>query len=219
MTKINNVRSTSLAVSCALATLTVGSATAATINVFANGGFEVTGTGSPAESWLAAAEGYSISNDSRTGNNAALLSVDFPAAAVLLQDSVAHGLQPTLIPGEIASFSFYAKGNVSETGNILYQLRFLDSGGGNVYSSGLVFFQGSLNTSTYTQIVHPDLVIPAGANAAFLEISQASGPVSQGGIAGNVLIDDIVLSTVPEPSAFVLLGGGLGLLTLRRRRA
>lgn len=198
----------------AFAAMTVGSATAATLNVFANGGFETIGTTSPAASWIRAAEGYSISNDARTGNNAALLSVAFPAAAVLLQNSVADGGQPPVTPGETASLSFWAKGNVSDTGNVLYSLRFLAAGGGIVYTSGNVFFQGLINTSTYTQIVLPDVVIPAGASAAFLEISQASGPAT---IPGNILIDDIVLSTIPEPSSMVLLGLG-GLALLRRRR-
>jgi hypothetical protein len=216
MTKMNHTRGPSIAASCALALFTAGSASAVTSNAFANGSFETIGTTTPAASWLPAAAGYTISNDAKTGNNAALLQSPELNAAIFQQNSVADGGQPTLVVGEIASFSFWAKGNVSGTGNIGYRLDFQDGGGAPVYSSGRIQFQSSLNTSTYTQIVLPDVVIPTGASSAFLLIDEASGPFL--GTPGNILIDDIVLSTVPEPSAVVLLGSGLGLLTLRRRR-
>lgn len=204
----------SLSAAAITATFVASSASAVTANAFANGGFEAT-TGPTADGWVPAAQGYTISNDARTGNNAALLSIDFPAAAVMLQNSVADGGQPDLIAGETASFSFWAKGNVSDTGNILYSLRFLDPGGAIILNTGNTFFQGSINPNSYTQIVHPDVVIPAGATAAFVEISQASGPAA---IPGNVLIDDVVLSTVPEPTSLALLALG-GLVVSRRRRS
>ncbi|MFN3168829.1 MAG: PEP-CTERM sorting domain-containing protein [Phycisphaeraceae bacterium] len=204
-----------LAVAVSAAFVTSG-ASAVTANAFANGGFETPGTSpGPAEAWLPAALGYTLSNDANSGNNAALLTVGTPNAAVILQNSVENGGQPPLIPGEIASFSFYAKGQVSDTGNVLYSLRFLDSVGGIVLNTGNTFFQGDINPNTYTQIVAPDVVIPAGASAAFVEFSQASGPTAN---PGNVLIDDVVLSTVPEPTSLALLGLG-GLAALRRRRS
>lgn len=209
------MKRTSTLLAAAVATACVaGSASAVTSNAFANGGFEAT-TGPTADGWVPAAQGYTISNDARTGNNAALLSIDFPAAAVLLQNSVSDGGQPDLIAGETASFSFWAKGNVSDTGNILYSLRFLDPGGAIILNTGNTFFQGDINPNSYSQIVAPDVVIPVGATAAFVEISQASGPAT---VPGNVLIDDVVLSTVPEPTSLALLGLG-GLMAIRRRRS
>ncbi|MBX2851399.1 MAG: PEP-CTERM sorting domain-containing protein [Phycisphaeraceae bacterium] len=202
----------------AAAALTAGQASAVTANAFANGGFETApGTGTPAEAWLEAALGYSISNDANSGSNAARLFVDNPNAAVMLQNSVEQGGQAPLVVGETASFSFYAKGQVSNTGNVLYALRFLDGTGNILYNSGNQFFQGDINPNSYTEIIGPqDVVIPVGAVAAFVEFSQASGPL-EGGPAGEVLIDDVTLATVPEPGSLALLALG-GLAAFRRRR-
>lgn len=200
-----------------------GTASAVTSNAFANGGFETVTSPPLADGWLAAASGYTISNDARTGNNALQLASPQFNAAVALQNSVANGGQPDLIPGEIASFSFWAKGTAGATGNVLYSLRFLDSGGNIVLNTGNTFFQGDINTSAYTQIVAPDVVIPAGANAAFVEFSQSIGPIGTGPAGenffpGQVLIDDVVLSSVPEPASAALFGlAGIGLIARRRR--
>lgn len=198
--------------------LSAGTASAVTANAFGNGGFEAT-TGATADGWLPAASGYSISNDAFSGSNALELASPQLNAAVALQNSVANGGQPDLIAGEIASFSFYSKGFAGTTGNVLYSLRFLDSVGNILYSTGNVFFQGDINPNTWTQITAPDVVIPVGANAAFVEFSQAIGPVNGDDLlAGSVLIDNVTLATVPEPGSLALLGIG-GLAALRRRRS
>ena len=210
----------------ALATLTAGTASAASANEFANGGFEITpGVSSPAQGWQAAAEGYTITSvaaDVNSGSNAAVLTVGFPAAAVLLQNSVADGGQPPLTPGDTFDFSFFAKGQVSNTGNILYNLKFLAGSGAIIDQTGNTFFQGDINPNNYVEIIGGNLlgsgdkVVPVGAVGAFLEISQASGPLLDGPV-GQVFIDDVVLATVPEPSSLALLGLS-GLALMRRRR-
>ncbi len=177
-----------------------GQARAVTSQAFANGGFEDV-AGSLFVGWQSAAAGYDINTtDPRSGNNALELSSPAENSAVALQNSVADGGQPDLIPGETASFSFWAKGTAGATGNVLYALRFLNSEGAILSDTGLQFFQDDINENDYTQIIADDVVIPEGANAAFVEFSQAIGPIGEGPAGedffpGLVLIDDVVLST------------------------
>ncbi|MFN3168830.1 MAG: PEP-CTERM sorting domain-containing protein [Phycisphaeraceae bacterium] len=177
-----------------------GAASAATPNAFANGGFETAGAGTPAQGWVPAASGYIRSSDALSGDWALQLASPAQNAAVALQNSVADGGQPDLIPGEIASFSFWSKGTAGGTGNVLYALRFLDTVGNILSDSGNVFFQADINTDDYSLITADEVLVPTGANAAFVEFSQSIGPIGTGPagedwFAGLVLIDDLVLQT------------------------
>lgn len=177
-------------------------ASAATENAFANGGFETPGAvAGTAEGWAAAASGYSLSDDARTGLNALELNSPATNAAIALQNSVADGGQPDLISGEIATFSFWSKGTAGGTGNVLYALRFLDSTGAILEDSGNTFFQDDINTETYSEVISTEFLVPENANAAFVEFSQSIGPIGTGPagedwFAGLVLIDDVVLKTI-----------------------
>lgn len=51
----------------AVSIFSAGIADASTVNGFANGGFELEGTGTPAQSWLNAASGYTRSTDAFDG--------------------------------------------------------------------------------------------------------------------------------------------------------
>jgi hypothetical protein len=196
-----------------------GATRAATINGFANGGFEVAGTTTPAASWVNAAEGYTRSTDARTGSFSALLSSPETNAAVFLQNSTDAGL-PDLIEGDNPLLSFWAKGNVSATGNVLFGLRYLNDTGA-ILASGGFQFQNQLDPNNWTNITFDLGAVPVGATAAFIEFSEATGPFL-GSPGGMVLIDDVVLTrsaAVPEPASATLLGlGGLVLITRRRRR-
>lgn len=194
------------------------SASAAIVNGFANGGLEIVGTTSPAESWLVAASGYTLSTDARTGNFAAQLSSPELNAAVMLQNSVDDGLRASLTAGDTPELSFWAKGFAGSTGNASFALRYLDGNGVILRDSGLQFFHTSINPNTWTEITFVAETVPAEADAAFIEFSQAIGPINANNLAGTVLVDDVFLGVqaVPEPTSTGLLV--LGCIAIARRR-
>ena len=95
--------------------------------------------------------------------------------------------------------TFWAKGTAGATGNVTFALRYLDSIGNILYTSPPnQNFANAINISTWTQITFNGGVVPAGATAAFIEFSQAIGPIGVGPagenwFAGKVLIDDLSL--------------------------
>ncbi len=161
--------------------------------LFGNGGFEIAGATTPANAWLSAAAGYSLSSDARSGAFSARLSSPAFNAAVMLQNSVEQGGRAALVVGSSPTLTFWAKGTAGGTGNVLFALRYLD-GVGNIRANSLnQFFQGSINPNTWTLITYNLGVVPAGAVAAFIEFSQAIGPIDGSNPAGVVLIDDLSL--------------------------
>lgn len=215
-----HIRTTSMVAGAML--LFAGGAQAVNINVFANGGFE-DNDGTLATGWQSAAAGYGISSDAFSGSASMELASPAMNAAVGLQNSVEDGGNPELdADGDMVSLSFQAKGFAGTTGNVLYSLRFLDSIGNILGSTGNVFFQGLINTTTWTNITSGLVAVPTGTTAAFLEFSQGIGPID--GIdllAGSVLIDDVTLNAnvVPVPAAVWLFGSGLvGLVGVARRK-
>lgn len=199
-------------------------AAASTMNGFANGGFEVPGANPPpAEAWLPAASGYSLSSDARTGSFAAELASPAFSAAVMLQNSIEQGGLAPLTEGDNPLLSFWAKGFAGGTGNVLFALRYLDDVGNIKADSGNQFFQGNINPNTWTEITYDLGAVPAGATAAFIEFSQGIGPIEDPNLpAGSVLIDDLYLgvaNVVPEPSSIALVAmAGLGLVVAARRK-
>jgi hypothetical protein len=187
-----------LAVAASTALLMCSFAANAQNNGLANGGFEIAGTTTPAESWLAAANGYSLSSDARTGSFAAQLSSAAFGAAVMLQNSIEQGGLAPLVEGDTPMLSFWAKGSAGTTGNVLFALRYLDDVGNILADSQLQFFQDAINPNTWTEIVYQLGPVPAGAVAAFIEFSQAIGPIDPDAdpipaLPGVVLIDDLSL--------------------------
>ncbi|MCV2366628.1 PEPxxWA-CTERM sorting domain-containing protein [Roseateles oligotrophus] len=223
------------------ATLAVGlvnAAGAATSNGFANGGFETANSAANppgdatyfAQGWLAAPTGNPAmwSTDAHSGSHSALLTnPNGFGGSTLFQNSMDHGGLLALDAANIGtspSLSFWAKGDVSETGNVLFALRYLSADGSILGTSGNQFFQNSLSTSNWSQITYQGGVIPAGTVALFLEMNTAVGPLLSNR-QNAVLIDDINLSViaaaVPEPQTYALMLAGLGILgaAARRRRA
>jgi hypothetical protein len=199
---------------------------------FSNGGFETTvaavGNQGPADDWLRFAGGYTLSTDAHTGSFAAQLASPQLNAAIMVQNSIDQGGLPPLVAGDTPTFSFWAKGFAGTTGNVNYALRYLDGTGNILATSNNVFFQGLINTSSWTQITNNIGAVPVGAVAAFVEFSQNIGPIGTGPagenwLPGLVLIDDINLSVaapIPEPESYAMMLAGLGVIgsIVRRRR-
>ncbi len=209
-------------------------AQAVTVNGFANGGFELTptkvnppgGVAYFADSWLGAPTGFypTLSSDARTGNYSALLSVP-PGfgGSTLFQNSVDHGGLAELTAlnvGETPMLTFWAKGDASTTGNVGFNLRYLDGIGNILSNQSGNQFQNAINATTWTQISLQGAAIPNGAKALFLEMTTAVGPILDGR-ANAVKIDDLYfgVTAVPEPETYALMLAGLaGLAVMARRR-
>ena len=214
----------------AVAVITLSAGTAQAANVFANGGFEISGGGDQALGWTSApgTGGYTrvCGGAGRTSDCAAQLMSPALNAAVALQDSVAAGQTP-LVAGSNPLFSFWAKGYEGDTGVLNYKLSYLDDTGAILSSSNEQPIALNDNRDIWTQYNFDLGSVPAGANAAFIEFSQAIGPIgfdppSQMEFeGGTVFIDDVTLgvAAVPVPAAVWLFGSGLlGLIGVARKK-
>jgi hypothetical protein len=230
-----SVKSLSMLAAAALV-LCASAAQAATVNGFANGGFEAATTGAApppggsgyfAANWLFAPTGNPVqwSGDAHTGAHSALLTVPNGfGGSTLFQNSVDHGGLAPLTDANVGDrpmLSFWTKGDVSTTGNVLFSLRYLDGIGNILGNSGNIFFQNSVSATQWTQVTFQGAAIPTGTRALFLEMNTAVGPLLDNR-PNAVLIDDInfgLAMPVPEASTYMMLLAGLGAVgTLARRR-
>ncbi len=224
--KVPRARTLAACTALALAGL-ASSAQAATTNGFANGDFETAPADASqvAADWLTAPTGHpaQLSDDAHTGSHSALLTVvgGFGASTLFQNSPVALTAADV---GDAPLLTFWAKGDVSTTGNANFWLRYLGAGG-IVLDSGAQSFGDVLKVGSWTQISFQGAAIPVGATSVMLEINTAVGPLLDGR-ANAVYVDDVLLAlpdttaAVPEPASAVLLLAGLAAVgALARRRA
>jgi hypothetical protein len=106
-------------------------------------------------------------------------------------DNVVENLNGEIIPGSTYNFSFWAKQISSGVSyEQRYKVSFLNGSGGIVGDGGFVFFSPPVG-GAWTQFTQNNLVAPAGATTALIQILGVTGAVDGG--SGEVLIDDVSL--------------------------
>ncbi|MGN6554227.1 MAG: glycosyl hydrolase, partial [Verrucomicrobiota bacterium] len=176
-----------------------------TASIVVNGEFE-NGSGSSADNWSAAGSQppTRVSTEAHSGGFSLQILVTnataTPNTSEINQNIKAQGGIP-VVGGQAYTFSFWAKkisSGVSYVQN--YRITWLDSGGANVGTVGWTGF--TAGNGVWSQITASNLVAPANAVNAFLQIYGATGAVLNG--FGGVWLDDIALSfgTASETNQF-----------------
>jgi endoglucanase Acf2 len=164
-----------------------------------NGGFEA-GQGNTASNWVSygVEPPYRENTNSHSGAWAMMLANTNMATGGIqfLQDEQAQGA-PGVVPGLSYTFSFWAQQFLSGVGLVQnYTVSWLNSANSVISSTGANFTGGG---GYWSQIIVPGLVAPANAVGARIIFSLTTGAAS--GYAGEVLIDDVLLSTsAPGPT-------------------
>jgi ribosomal protein S11 len=193
-------------------TFTVAAALGA--ELVANGGFESApaAAGQFALGWRGVnGKPATLSNDARSGAHSASLAVPDPgfSGSGLAGNSVDDGGLPSalgLYVGKTTVLTFWAKGSQSETGNVNFSLRYLDSIGNILNPVVNTSFGSLINVTTWTKITLNGPAIPANTSAIFVEMTLAAGPTGVTTDPDNivrdkgqakVLIDDLSVRVVP----------------------
>ncbi len=232
----------SLAIAAAAMALFAGAAQAQ-VQGLANGSFEeaANSAGEFANGWQTQNGVTRSSADAHSGSYSALMTITDgnPGGTGLFQNSVDHGGLAAVDPlnwGSTPTLTFWVKGNVSETGNLNYALRYLNSTGTilNTGSAGARTIWTGNTDRGWTQITLAGIAIPTNTSAVFLEMTLAAGPSGTFpgcGPTGStctwgtpaVFLDDVSITLanpVPEPETYALMLAGLGVVgsIVRRRR-
>lgn len=184
----------------------------AVTDAFLNGGFETPNDADPAlaESWrlVGSQAPTRTTSDFRRGAASLRIRVQNNAAPTanvseLQQDVFDAGGMIT--PGQTYDFSFWAKqvsSGVSYVQN--YRIQWLAPGGA-ILPGGTEFTPFAGGTEEWTEVSVTGLVAPEGAETAFVQIFGATGAVPGGTAQGEVLIDDLALTSFSTEAAAVEL--------------
>ena len=203
----------------ALAALTATQASATTTEVVVNGGFEA-GDLTGYETFLNGGA-IAITNDARTGNFAVQLTADTnqTGGAAAFPVLKAANLGSPIPEGSDIEIRFWAKSlEPFDPGVVMFAEFFSENpnppGGASkaeILSGGPLF-----PPATFQEYVFTTTAGPSTAGGVTLQFKVDTG----GGAdrVGDVVIDDVSVKVVPEPSSLALLGLG-GLAFFRRRRS
>jgi hypothetical protein len=169
-----------------------------------NGDFETESFSDPtcAESWICFTTTDQaptrITSDSRSGDASMRIAVVNDASAMPNTSEIQQDVSNVggfVIPSETYQFSFWAKqisSGVSYVQN--YRVQWLDAGGA-ILEGGVGFNSFTGGDDEWIEIKASDLVAPANAATAYIQIFGATGAVAGDTARGEVLIDDLMLST------------------------
>jgi hypothetical protein len=165
-----------------------------------NGDFELDDGGTCAQNWLCRGSQLPtrITSDFRNGTACIRLAVDnssmpTPNDSEIQQNITNEG--GSVVPGQSYDFSFWAKQISSGVSYVQrYKVDWLD-GVGAILGGGVGFLDFSGGAGTWKEITASGLVAPEGAATALIQIFGTTGAVADPGAIGEVLIDDLSLST------------------------
>lgn len=179
-----------------------------------NGDFEISNLADPAcaESWVCTSPSGQLptllDTDAQSGSSSIRIAVQNDETPTPNQGEIQQNLGTVggfVIGGETYTFSFWAKQISSGVSYVQkYQLQWFDASGAPLPGIAVPFKDFAGGNGTWSQIVEPNLVAPAGAAGVFIQIFGGTGAVASEDAKGEVLIDNVSLAigAQGEPSVF-----------------
>jgi hypothetical protein len=204
---------------CAVALLFVAGQVSAQ-NLITNPGFELAGANSSlAANWTTDTAAGGPVYGVRTNDNPHSGSFNYEVLLASVGAGPVVQFNQSAIPvtaSSVYTLSFWADRLAGSAGDVeQYNVQFFNAGNGFVGQTGYQNFNPGGNV--YAQTVVNGVTAPAGAATAavFFHFAGAAAP----SLTATIDVDDVSLTTVPEPTTVTLVGLGLfGAVVLRRKR-
>ncbi len=206
--------STRFVAAAAIATA-LSTTASAQIELTTNGNFE-TGDLTGWTSFVGPPNTFAITGDAASGTSAGVITNTMPPSdAVIKQANIGIGV---VNPGDELIVKFDAKGTITGAGPVAFAEFFSELSGGGTSAGGILSGGPLALTEAYQTFVFNVIAGPDVSGGVTLQFNAATGAVSGSSIA--LFIDNVSVSTIPEPTSAALIGlSSLGLLARRRRQA